>query len=177
MLNPSELTWGVIQAAPGHELQAYASAAALGLMCYFPRYEASVACGGPLGTKRKVWKALFPAYLFFGEIPGLDRWKHLFRAEGVVRPLMSASEQLKTVPYEMVAQFRGAEADRVNGIKIAASWSFKVGDHIRVSEGQFSGLYGELTELDDDGRITFLLDILGRKVPIGGMHASQIEAM
>lgn len=174
----SELQWGALQIVPGEAGHAVDSVNKLGMRCYYPNYVASVPCGGPPGTRRKVLRALFPGYVFFGIEPGTDAWKCLFRAEGVVRPLMSAREELSQVPYEFIASLADQEQHRTAMFKRHGNeWPFKVGEQIRVSEGKFSGLYGELTELDAEGRIAFLLNLFGRKVPIYGMHASQVEAV
>src|ERR1700732_3196173 len=170
-----QLRWGVLQAVSNHEIEAMYSCSALGIFSYFPQFIVYVPCGGPPGTKRKVLRGFFQGYVFFGVPPGSDRWKELFRAEGVVRPLLVDAENMKTIPVDFLLALAGHEDEEIAKFKRVGAWPFKIGDRIRILDGEFTGLYGELTELDDDGRIVFLLDFMGRKVPIRGMTADQVE--
>ena len=106
--------------------------------------------------------ALFPRYLFIVLDLGRDRWRSINGTLGVHRLLMRGSEP-EAVPRGLVEQL--TEAAGADGV-VRCGPPLKQGQNIRVTAGPFAELMGTLDQLDDQGRVRVLLDILGGKIPV-----------
>ena len=91
-----------------------------------------------------------------------DRWRSVNGTFGVDRLLMRAGEP-EPVPYGLVEQL--SEAAAADGV-VRCGPALKQGQNIRVTAGPFAELMGTLDQLDDQGRVRVLLDILGGKIRV-----------
>jgi transcription antitermination factor NusG len=107
-----------------------------------------------------VMAPLFPGYLFVRLNLSSQRWRAINGSYGV-RSLIMAGERPVPVPngiVETLIDLHGPARLRLN--------SLKVGQRVRLVEGPFAEMIGELEQLDDAGRVRVLLELLGTKVPV-----------
>ena len=105
---------------------------------------------------------LFPRYMFIALDLRRDRWRSVNGTFGVDRLLMRAGEP-EPVPHGLVEQL--SEAAAADGV-VRCGPALTPGQNIRVTAGPFAELMGTLDQLDDQGRVRVLLDILGGKIPV-----------
>lgn len=174
----TELAWCAVQCVSGKEALLSSEIARNGLSVYWPRFQDVVRTNGYSGRKRLVLRSLFPGYLFGGFGFGSSEWRRICSLPGQLRVLTSAPERPSLVPMSLLRSLLGHEGELAHNLRLARiAFGFKVGDTVRVTDGPFTGFYAKLTELDDDGRISLLIDFLGRQVPItSGMNAQQVGA-
>jgi transcriptional antiterminator RfaH len=113
--------------------------------------------------------AFFPRYLFIVMDPSRDQWRSVNGTFGVAR-LVMRGEGPQPVPPGIVEALQ-ASCDEAgifrHGLRL------QVGDTVRMMGGPFSEQLAVLDQLDDDGRVRVLLDILGRKVAVS-THANNV---
>ena len=64
---------------------------------------------------------------------------------------------------ERILQLEKANNDGSAKVQIP----FKVGDRVKIKEGSFDGIEGEVTKVDDvTGRVTVIITIFGRSTPV-----------
>ena len=107
---------------------------------------------------------LFPRYLFVGMDLGKERWRAVQSTVGVSH-LVSFGSRPAPVPNEIIDLLHEYE-DGKGLVNLNTETSFAPGDKIEILTGPFSGEVGIFENLDDQGRITVLLDIMGRQTKI-----------
>lgn len=109
-----------------------------------------------------VARPLFPRYLFVWIDIASSRWRPVLSTIGVAG-LVRQGDRPIPVPSGVVEQI---EAREIAGgfAEPAPSRRFALGDPVRVVEGAFSDLIGQIIALKDDQRVVVLLDLLGRQV-------------
>lgn len=112
---------------------------------------------------------LFPGYVFVGLNPLRSRWRAVDSTFGV-RSIVKCGDLPVPLPVGCIeALIRLSGEDGL--VTFAASLT--AGDAVRFLSGPFTGLIGRLEQLDGAGRVTILLDLLGRATPIRG-YASDV---
>lgn len=125
------------------------------------------------GKKRPVWRALFPGYLFVLE--GHQHQDRIKDVPGVTSVLKIDGNwaMLDDIIVKAIARQVDEENDpRPNKKKRS---KFKVGDMVRIVDGSFGGFTAPISALDENERITLLLDVLGRRTATH-VTADQIRA-
>jgi transcription elongation factor/antiterminator RfaH len=120
----------------------------------------------------KVLRPFFPGYLFVRLDLARDRWRPVNGTFGVTRIVMQG-ERPAAAPRGMIETLMDCCND--DGV-LAWEPALEPGQSVRVSEGPFADLIGELKDLDDSGRVCVLLNIMGGKVPTWLSRASVIPA-
>ena len=105
---------------------------------------------------------LFPRYLFTILDLTCDRWRSINGTFGVERLLMSGAKP-QAVPHGLVESFISA-ADEDGTVHF--DFHLHEGQSVKVVAGPFANLIGRLERLDDKGRVSVLLELLGGSVRV-----------
>lgn len=125
------------------------------------------------GHRRKkvaVARPMFRGYLFVRFAFGIDSPSRVTSAPGV-HNFLRIGERYAFISDDEMRAIEMIEDELMKPKEVnGPSAIFDVGEEVRVAEGAFSGLNGRISSLDDDERVSILLEMLGRKV------RTQIEA-
>jgi transcriptional antiterminator NusG len=120
------------------------------------------------GGKRVVKeRKLYPGYLMV-EVEYNDRILYLFRETSGVGDFVGGSMHHAPQPMQEheVERMLGRQGEQVPGIKHAKP-KFDRGDRVKVKDGTFAGMEGEVKELiEAKGSVRVELTIFGRPVPV-----------
>jgi len=105
---------------------------------------------------------LFPRYLFTILDRTRDRWRSINGTLGVERLLMCAGEP-QPVPHGLVENLILA-ADEDGTVHF--DYVLHQGQMVKVTAGPFADLVGRLERLDDKGRVSVLLELMGGSVRV-----------
>jgi len=111
---------------------------------------------------RTVCRPLFPGYLFVTLDLGRDRWRSINSTYGVASLVMNAGQPAQ-VPHGIVEGLIGCTA--ANGI-VRFDHDLVQGQQVKILTGPFAEFIGKLERLDDQGRVTVLLEMMGGQVPV-----------
>jgi transcription elongation factor/antiterminator RfaH len=151
--------WYVVRTQPHREAQAARQLENQAFRVFLPRILRSRRHARKFET---ILAPLFPRYMFIALDLRRDRWRSVNGTFGVDRLLMRAGEP-EPVPHGLVEQL--SEAAAADGM-VRCGPALTPGQNIRVTAGPFAELMGTLDQLDDQGRVRVLLDILGGKIPV-----------
>ena len=106
----------------------------------------------------------FPRYLFAGFDLKHRRWGAICSTIGVSSLIKLGGFPIK-VPPKIIEGLKARE-DETGLIRLSNNVDHKPGDFIQIRSGVFEDMVGILQNLDDQGRISMLLDIMGCRVCI-----------
>lgn len=120
----------------------------------------------------RVLRPFFPGYLFLQLDLALDRWRPINGTFGVVRLVMQG-DRPAPAPLGVVEGLK--ECCDENGV---LEWlpMLVPGQPVRITEGPFAELVGELERLDGAGRVRVLLNFMGGEVPTWLPRSSVVSA-
>jgi len=107
---------------------------------------------------------LFPRYLFISLDPRAGQWWSIRSTVGVISLIMTGTFPA-TVPDEIIDEIK-ARQDEKGLVKLRAGCGFKRGDRVRIIDGPLNDLEGLFDGLNDEDRVTVLLDLMGREVKV-----------
>lgn len=113
-------------------------------------------------------RKLYPGYLMV-EVEFNDRILYLFRETSGVGDFVGASHNQAPppMPEHEVQRMLGQRPDVVLQATPAPRIKFDRGDHVKIKEGTFAGMEGEVSEiLEAKGLVRVMLKIFGRDVPV-----------
>jgi transcriptional antiterminator RfaH len=105
---------------------------------------------------------LFPRYLFVILDRTRDRWRSINGTLGVERLLMCGGEPQPVPPGLVENLILAADDDG----SVHFDYALHQGQRVRVAAGPFADLVGRLERLDDRGRVSVLLELLGGSVRV-----------
>ena len=149
--------WYVVRTLPQRERQASLQLLNQGFRAFVPLYLKNRRHARKLET---VSAPLFPRYLFVVLDRTRDRWRSINGTFGVDRLLTQGGEP-QPVPHGVVERLVDA-ADA--GGNVQFKFELRQGQTIKVTSGPFADLLGQLDRLDEHGRVSVLLDIMGTTV-------------
>lgn len=115
----------------------------------------------PVAGKRLPPVFVFPGYIFVQTDNG--RWRYLLGTFGITSIVMQGNDPA-VMPASDIARLRAREgADGFIHLPSDPGTRFTHGDHVRVTEGAFSGLRGIYQGTSAQDRVMILLDYLGGK--------------
>ena len=151
--------WYAVQCQPNRERTAAFHLANQGFSVFLPLREKARRHARRIDTVRV---PLFPGYLFVCLDLDRDRWRSIGGTIGVVRLVMHG-ERPSPAPYGVVESLIEACNDEQ-----IFHWQceLKPGQEIRVINGPFAELFGQLETMTDSGRLRVLLNIMGGQRPV-----------
>jgi len=175
---PSGRRWIPVTTKPQAEGATEKRITDLGYFAYVPRFTVSIRDPKKHRAYISVKRPLFARVLFAQVDLHVDPWGDIDRLVGV-RGIIRMAGNPATVPDALVHEMRKREGlnfglpyRKLSG---APSVPFKTNDRVRVTDGPFSGFFGSITAVDANQRITILIELLGRFVPLENLEADQIE--
>ena len=120
------------------------------------------------GKRRVSKRKLLPGYIMVTTIINDDTWFLVRETNGISDFTGAAGKPMPMEPSD-IERFVNKPAldddDEEPAIKIGIP--FKVGDRVRVKEGNFENQEGDVDAVDEaNGRITVIINIFGRSVPM-----------
>jgi len=151
--------WYAVYTQPSKEALATMNLRRQEFEVYLPRYSKK------RSHARKVeWIAapLFPRYLFVAMDVEKARWRAIHSTIGVSHLVCFGNQPLR-VPNLIIDGLKARENEKGH-IVFTPPVPFAKGDTVKVLDGAFSESIGVIEHLDDQGRVTMLLDLMGRQV-------------
>jgi len=159
--------WYVVQSKAGQEALANSHLSRQGYRSFLPTFEKNVRHARKV-VRRK--KPLFPGYLFVELNLEKDSWYPINSTIGVSR-VLSFGGQLAQLPFGLVERMIELSDRQVAG---SVQPEFTPGDRVRVLSGAFDNWIGDVVSLPDTDRVTLLVSMLSRKVPVT-VRQSQLQ--
>ena len=118
------------------------------------------------GKRKIVKRKLYPGYLMVFMHVNDDTWFLVRETSGVSDFTGTAGKPAPMDPAEVERVIKKPDEDEEE-TPMKTSIPFKVGDRVRVKEGNFQNQEGEVEKLDEaNGRISVNINIFGRTVPV-----------
>lgn len=163
---PAESRWFAVNTLPNSEQRAKVNLERQGWRCFYPQVSRTTKSGRRMYTRLR---ALFPGYVFVRLNLAESGWRSVDGTFGV-RAIVKSGDLPAPLPQGVVeAIIQISDEDG----KVSFASSLKPGQDVRFETGPFAGLIGKLEHLDGAGRVTVLLDVLGRATPIRG-HVAEV---
>lgn len=154
-------TWSVVFTKPRQEQLARENLERQGFVTYLPMLKQPKRLRGHW---QDVIEPLFPRYLFIAVAFGRQDLSPIRSTLGVLK-LVRFGLEPATVPPGLVETLMNAE-DPLSACHLPATERFKKGDHITIGAGPFAGVEAIFEATNAKGRITVLLEILGRPTQV-----------
>lgn len=156
----SELpAWIVASTHPHKEAAAAGHLANQGFASYCPVVRKRVSHARKV---RSVLRPLFPGYVFI-ELPSDERpWRPILSTYGI-RSIVCSGDEPSRLDPNFIAALRAREED---GVIIAPTHPYQVGQHVRVADGPFYGTIATILSMGEKDRLVVLMDILNRPVRV-----------
>ena len=127
------------------------------------------------GKKRVVTRKLYPGYIMIQMILNDDTWYLVRGTNGVGDFTGTAGKPLPMREDEIDSMLRRKSGVDVEPTKVRIE--FQPGEMVKIKEGGFESFEGTIDAVDESsGKITVLVDIFGRQVPVELEH-SQVESV
>lgn len=130
------------------------------------------------GTRRVVKRKLYPGYLMAKMTINDDSWFLVRETPGVGDFTGSGGKPTPMDPHDVEKIIQKPEPDEdEEAPAMKTSIPYRSGDRVRVKEGNFQNLEGEVEKVDEaNGRVTVIISIFGRSTPVELDHW-QIESV
>jgi transcriptional antiterminator NusG len=117
--------------------------------------------------KRKITKRkLYPGYIMVNMVINDDTWFAVRETPGIGDFTGSAGKPTPMDPREVERILR-RDVDEDEETQIKTSIPFVIGDHVRVTEGNFQNFEGDVDKIDEShGLITVMINIFNRATPV-----------
>ena len=155
--------WYVVLSQPRKELYAARHLRNQGFRTFLPLVSRRVRHARKTQT---VERPFFPRYMFVRLDTSVDRWRPVRSTFGVSALIMDGNRP-KPAPIGVVEALHEAFAPRG---ETDYRERLKVGERVRFLAGPFAETLGTLVELDDDGRVGVLMEMLGAERIVSASH-------
>lgn len=123
------------------------------------------------GKKRISKRKLLPGYIMARMAINDDTWFLVRETGGISDFTGSAGKPMPMDPADVDRFINRPDAEDEEEAPIKTAIPFKVGDRVRVKEGNFENQEGDVDLVDEaNGRITVIINIFGRSVPMELYH-------
>ena len=129
------------------------------------------------GKRRVVKRKLYPGYLMIQMIINDDTWFLVRETPGIgdFTGTYGKPTPMTDADVERIVKLAHPDVDQEQAPK--TSIPFRSGDRVRVKEGNFQSLEGDVDRIDEaNGRVTVSINIFGRSTPVELDHW-QIESL
>jgi len=129
------------------------------------------------GKRRVVKRKLYPGYLVIRMVISDDSWFLVRETNGVGDFTGSGGKPTPMTDSDVEKILKMAYPDADDEQVPKTTIPFRSGDRIRVKEGNFQSLEGDVDRIDEaNGRVTVIINIFGRSTPVELDHW-QIESL
>lgn len=149
------LHWYVARSKPGKERIACQNISNQGVRVFLPLFEKTVRRSK---TFEKRLYPVFPGYLFFQSPEDRALWRAVGGSLGVSYVVWGGGRQPRPVPARFIDDLI---TSCPGGVMSIGGDQLSVGNRVLVNVGPFSGLWGKILSLSNNGRVALLLEILG----------------
>lgn len=119
------------------------------------------------GTRRVVKRKLYPGYLMAYMTINDDSWFLVRETPGVGDFTGSGGKPTPMLPEDVEKIIKKPVEDDEEEPVMKTAIPFRSGDRVRVKEGNFQNLEGEVEKVDEsNGRVTVIISIFGRSTPV-----------
>ena len=119
------------------------------------------------GKRRVTKRKLLPGYIMVNMLINDDTWFMVRETGGISDFTGAAGKPMPMEPEDIERFINRPEEDDDEEPQIKIGIPFKVGDQVRVKEGNFENQEGQVDTVDEaNGRITVIINIFGRSVPM-----------
>ncbi len=117
------------------------------------------------GKKKVVNRKLYPGYIVVNMHINDDTWFAVRETSGIGDFTGSGGKPTPMLPSEVARIIQTEEEETEDAPKL--NISFKIGDRVKVNDGNFESFEGEVNAIDEhSGRITVMINIFGRSTPV-----------
>jgi len=124
------------------------------------------------GKKKVTKQKLYPGYIVVHMAINDDTWFLVRETGGIGDFTGAAGKPVPMLPHEVdriVKKTRKPEEGEQEEVK--TNIRFKIGDHVRITEGTFENFEGDVEVIDNtNGRVTVMINIFGRTTPVEMEH-------
>ena len=119
------------------------------------------------GKRRVTKRKLLPGYIMVNMLINDDTWFLVRETGGISDFTGSAGKPMPMEPGDIERFINRPIEDDEDEPQIKIGIPFKVGDRVRVKEGNFENQEGDVDTVDEaNGRVTVIINIFGRSVPM-----------
>ena len=119
------------------------------------------------GKRRVSKRKLLPGYIMVNMLINDDTWFLVRETGGISDFTGSAGKPMPMEPEDIQRFITRPEESEDEEPQIKIGIPFKVGDRVRVKEGNFENQEGDVDAVDEaNGRVTVIISIFGRSVPM-----------
>lgn len=119
------------------------------------------------GKRRISKRKLLPGYIMVNMAINDDTWFLVRETGGISDFTGAAGKPMPMEPSDIERFVRRPTVEDEEETPIKTAIPFKVGDRVRVKEGNFENQEGDVDAVDEaNGRITVIINIFGRSVPM-----------
>lgn len=129
------------------------------------------------GKKRISKRKLLPGYIMVRMMINDDTWFLVRETNGISDFTGAAGKPMPMEPSDVERFITKPDEDDEEEPQIKIGIPYKVGDRVRVKEGNFENQEGDVDAVDEaNGRVTVIINIFGRSVPMELDHW-QVESL
>ncbi len=129
------------------------------------------------GKRKVVKRKLYPGYIMIRMSVNDDSWFLVREVPGIGDFTGAAGKPTPMNDDEVERIIRLVHPPEDDDQNLKTSIPFKRGDRVRIKEGNFQNLEGEVDRIDEaNGRVTVIISIFGRSTPVEIEHW-QIESI
>jgi transcription antitermination factor NusG len=171
--------WYAVRVRPSREQDAADGFRRRDVLAYWPNYEKQMPMGRHAGARRHrvIFAPIFPGLIF---CPTADHelfWLAVSQITFVVGMFKKTGGEPATLTNADIERIRRIEAEQNEPPAIKPLHNFKTGQKVRFSDNLESQWPpGKIERVANDGRISVLVYLMGRMVPVSVLP-HQIEAM
>lgn len=119
------------------------------------------------GKKRISKRKLLPGYIMVRMMINDDTWFLVRETNGISDFTGAAGKPMPMEPSDVERFITKPDEDDEEEPQIKIGIPYKVGDRVRVKEGNFENQEGDVDAVDEaNGRVTVIINIFGRSVPM-----------
>jgi transcriptional antiterminator NusG len=119
------------------------------------------------GKRRISKRKLLPGYIMVNMTINDDTWFLVRETNGISDFTGAAGKPMPMEPADIERFVKRPDVEDEEETPIKTAIPFKVGDRVRVKEGNFENQEGDVDAVDEaNGRITVIINIFGRSVPM-----------
>ena len=119
------------------------------------------------GKKRITKRKLLPGYIMVRMMINDDTWFLVRETSGISDFTGAAGKPMPMEQSDVERFITKPDADEDEEPQIKIGIPYKVGDRVRVKEGNFENQEGDVDTVDEaNGRVTVIINIFGRSVPM-----------